>query len=141
MRHAASQRHLGEGLDTRTVLLAIAQVHVRGRWDRIWLHCARSPEDIARQSPAIRDPFDHPRESWNNIPLTATCAQALRTAARIGHRHDLPISPGVLLLGLIADPATAAAKALGVGAAIEPDHLRQLIEDDLLDVSGVRDTD
>jgi WD40 repeat protein len=142
MRYAASLRHLGEGLDTCTVLLAVAQVHVRGRWDRIWLNCARSPEDIAvaRGQSAMQDPADHPRESWNGIQLTATCAKALRTAAHIGSRHNLPIAPGVLVLGLLADPSTAAAKALGVGVTIEHDELLRLIEDDLLDVSGIRDT-
>jgi hypothetical protein len=142
LRYAASLRHLGEGLDTCTVLLAVAQVHVRGRWDRIWLNCARSPEDIAaaRGQSAMQDPADHPRESWNGIQLTATCAKALQTAARIGSRHNLPIAPGVLVLGLLADPSTAAAKALGVGVTIEHDELLHLIEDDLLDVSGIHDT-
>jgi WD40 repeat protein len=142
MRYAASLRHLDEGLDTCTVLLSVAQVHVRGRWDRIWLHCARSPEDIAaaRGRSTVQDPADHPRESWNGIQLTATCAKALRTADRISSRHNLPIAPGVLVLGLLADPSTAAAKALGVGVTIEHDELLHLIEEDLLDASGIRDT-
>jgi hypothetical protein len=142
MRHAESLRGFGEALDTCTVLLAVAQVHVRGRWDRIWLHCARSPEDIAaaRQQSSAQDPADHPREIWNGIQLTATCAKALRTAARIGRRHDLPIAPGVLVLGLVADPSTAASKALGVGVTISHDELLRLVEDELLDISDIRET-
>jgi hypothetical protein len=46
-----------------------------------------------------------------------------------------------LVLGLFADPATAAAKALGVGTTIEHDELLRLIADDLLDISDLRDID
>jgi hypothetical protein len=44
-----------------------------------------------------------------------------------------------LVLGLLADAATAAAKALGVGTTIEHDELLRLIADDLLDISDLRD--
>jgi hypothetical protein len=46
-----------------------------------------------------------------------------------------------LVLGLLADPATAAAKALGVGTTIEHHELLRLIADDLLDISDLRDID
>jgi hypothetical protein len=46
-----------------------------------------------------------------------------------------------LVLGPLADPATAAAKALGVGTTIEHDELLRLIADDLLDISDLRDID
>jgi hypothetical protein len=140
MRWAATLRRSGEALDTRMVLLAVALVHVRGRWERIWLHCSRTPEDIGRQREVL-DPDDQPRESWNGIELTATCASALRAAARIGQRHDLPIAPGILALGLLADPATAAAKVLGVGITIQHGDLLHLIEDDLLGTSDVLNID
>ena len=138
MRHAETLRGLGNALDTRLIFLGLAQVHVRGRWDRIWLKCARSPEDIARQK-SLRDPVDHPREQWQDTQLTATCANSLRSAARIAVRYGLPITPGVLALGLVSNPRTAAAKALGVGDTIEHDELLELIEDELLGFSGARD--
>lgn len=140
VRYAAALPGYGKPLNTRAVLLALARVHVRGRWDRIWLHCACSPDDIASQS-ATTDLADHPRTSWNGVEFTAACADAFRTAARLSHRHHLPITPGVLLLGLVADPDTAAAKALGVGVTIPHEDLIGLIESDLIGFRNLRPTE
>lgn len=130
MQHAASLVRAGR-LGTHTALLAVAKVHVLGRWDRIWLHCACSPEDIVRQL-SLHDPMDHLRETWNGIQLTATCADALRTAMRISTRRGSPISPGCLVLGLIANPNSAASRALGVGTTIAHKELLGLINEELL---------
>lgn len=137
MRHAVSMRQSGQALDTRIVLLAVTKVHVRGNWDRIWLQCSRTPEDIAVQR-SLRDPRDEPHQLWNGTELTASCADALRMAARIGGRYDLPIAPGVLILGLVTDPITAAARALGAGVTIEHEELLGLIAQELLDISDLR---
>lgn len=100
IRHAESLRGIGDALDTRLIFMALAHVHVRGRWDRIWLKCSHSLEDIARQ--------------------------------RL-------ITPGILALGLLLNPRTAAAKALGVGDTIDHKELLELIEDELLGFSNIHD--
>lgn len=138
--NAALLRRLGKGLDTCTVLLAVTKVHASGRWDRIWQHSAQTPEEMASQERVIPDPTDHPRESWNGLLLTATCASALRAAARASDQRNAPIGQGTLVLGLVSDPASAAARALGVGISITHEELLRLIEDDLLDVGELRDT-
>jgi len=138
MRHAESLKEFANALDTRTLLLALAQVHVRGSWDRIWLKCGHSPDDIARQK-LLNDPADHPREQWQGMSLTASCANSLRSAARLAARYDMPITPGILALALVMNPRTAAARALGVGDAIDHKELLELIGDELLGFSGMSD--
>ena len=135
LRYAAEMCPPGQLLDTRQVLLAIARVHVHGRWDRIWLHCGRTDEEIAGQT-AVTDPRIELRERWGPTELTATCAQALRVAADIGDRYRMPIAPGVLVLGMLSDPASAASRALGTGAAVSHSELLRLVEEELLGVSG-----
>jgi hypothetical protein len=140
LRHAESLRSLGKALDTRNVFLALTRVHLLGSWERIWVACGQSPESIGRQT-LLTDPVDHPREEWNDTRLTSTCADAFRTAGRIASRYNLPISPGVLALGLISNPVSAAAKALGVGETIEHDELKELIQSEVLGLSEMRDSD
>lgn len=139
MRLAASLGGPDDAVDTRTALLALAYVHVLGKWDLIWLR-SRYPDEIERQK-GLRDPVDEPREAWHEIELTATCANSLRAAARIARRYGGPIAPGALFLGLLADPTTAAARALGVGTAIEHDDLMNLAATELLNLSNLWDAE
>ncbi len=135
LRYAAEMCPPGQPLDTRQVFLAVARVHVHGQWDRIWLNCGRTDHEIADQT-AVTDPRIEPRERWGLVELTATCAQALRIAADISDRYRMPITPGVLVLGMLSDPASAAARALSTGADIGHSELLHLVEDELLDISG-----
>lgn len=136
MRHAASMPRPGEAIDTRMILLAVARVHVRGRRDLIWLYCAHSPDDIASQQNA-RDPKVTPREAYDGMELTATCADGLRSAARIANRYDLPIAPGILILGVLTDPTSGAARALGVRTTIEHGDLMRLVAEELLGIDEI----
>jgi WD domain, G-beta repeat len=131
MRQAASMPRPGEAIDTRMILLAVARVHAHGRWDRIWLYCAHSPDDIASQQ-NIGDPKAAPIESPDGMKLTVTCADGLREAARIAGNHNMLIAPGVLILGALTDPASGAARALGVGTTIEHSDLMRLVAEELL---------
>ena len=133
--HAAATCPPGQPLDTLQFFLAVAQVHVHGRWDRIWLYCGRTDQEIASQT-AVTDPRIEPRARWGLVELTATCAQALHIAADISDRYRMPIAPGVLVLGLLSDPASAAARALGTGTVISHGELLHLVEEELLGISG-----
>jgi molecular chaperone DnaK (HSP70) len=135
LRYAAAMCPPGQPLDTLQVFLAVARVHAHGRWDRIWLYCGRTDQDIADQT-AIADPRNEPRERWRSVELTATCAQALRVAADISNRYNMPIAPGVLVLGMLSDPASAATRALSAGADISHNNLLHLAEEELLGTSG-----
>ncbi|WP_433597601.1 tetratricopeptide repeat protein [Nocardia sp. CA-135953] len=77
------------------------------------------------------DPADGASVTWENVPLTDTCAMGLdvgwRIASRYGMRH---LSVGLVAIGLVADPASGAAQALGDG--LERDALLEKLQSDIL---------
>jgi len=126
-------RRLGQAVDTRTLLLAAMDADPAGRWDRIWLH-SRGREAI--EQAAVVDRPTLPDGQWNNIELTGACVAALRAAVRISQQYQtLPLPLGVLVLGLIADQTSAAARALDINNAERQQFMADLIQDDLLGVS------
>jgi hypothetical protein len=130
MRHATTSRQAGMALDTKAILLALMQVDVYGDWSRIWLETG-SPEMLARER--AHDLDETASSYWEGTELTATLASAMRTAARITRQYDLePMPVGVLALGLIANPATGAARALGVGDRVDHELLVDLIQETLI---------
>ncbi|BCB75398.1 hypothetical protein GCM10022251_77900 [Phytohabitans flavus] len=135
LRYAAKLVRPPGALDTRLLLVAVARVHVRGRWERIWLYSGQALEHVAARTD-LRDPDSESRERWMGVPLTATCAEALRTAAATAQQYGIPVSPGVLVLGLLHDPGSAAARALGVGTTIGHDELTSLVREDILGISA-----
>src|SRR6266700_2437987 len=98
---AAANRLGGKPLDTATLLQALANTDLVGRWDRILLN----------DSMELSDPDSYESGSWSGVPLTASCQKALQLAAKIATSYRLlPVPPGALALGLVADPSTAAAQ-------------------------------
>ena len=132
MRHATSSRQPGVALDTKAILLALMRVDVHGDWSRICLETG-SFEIISQVK--VRDPDETTSSDWEGTALTATLASALRTAARVARQYHLePMPVGVLLLGLIANPASGAARSLGVGGRVDHELLVDLIQETLIGI-------
>jgi hypothetical protein len=126
---AATRR--GDGtLTTAHVLVEIMQVdRDASGWARISLH-GRSFEQI--------DPtqwLDSDGESpatWEDVPLSAELAVALEVAARLVDDYGLVPMPTVaLVLGLIANPGSGAARALVEGTGRTHAELVDLVQDSL----------
>jgi tetratricopeptide (TPR) repeat protein len=132
LAEAVAQLRPGALLDTRTVLHALMRVDLTNDWGRITTHFG-SIDAVGRSDAG--DPDCTPGERWKATTLTRTCAEAVRTALRIADNHDLgPVPSGVLALGLVADPMSGAARALGVADRTGHHRLIDLIQEDLLDV-------
>jgi tetratricopeptide (TPR) repeat protein len=131
MRHAAALRRPGgPPLDTRAVLIALMHVDAFGDWSRIWLN-TRSAETVAQAK--VRDPAERAGGNWEGNELTYTLTKAISTAVQIARQYSLePMPVGVFALGLIANPAAAAARSLGVGGEVEHGLLVDLIQETLI---------
>jgi hypothetical protein len=114
------------------MLLALMRADIHADWGRIWLETG-SVEAIARVR--ARDPDETTSSGWRGRQITATLARALLVAARVSKEYDLePMSVGVLVLGLVADPASSAARALGVGNGVDHKLLVRLIQEALIGI-------
>jgi hypothetical protein len=120
-------------IDTRSLLLALMDADGHGRWERI-LFDIGGREAIARA--AYYDPPMLPEGQWRSTRITGACATALTTAARIARQYQmLPVPVGVLALGLVADPASAATQALQINDLDRQAAVSTLIQDELIGVS------
>ncbi|GEM31813.1 hypothetical protein NN3_28200 [Nocardia neocaledoniensis NBRC 108232] len=118
-------------VDTRDLLVALMRVDTSGSWDRISLHCG---DDVGIAGKIVLDPATGGASQWEGIRLTDSCAAALETAARLAHRYNMHAIPtGMLALGLVADPDTAAARALSDGLSRE--QLLAAVQADVLGVT------
>ncbi len=119
-------------IDTRSLLLALMAADGHGRWERILLDIG-GREAIARA--AYEDPPMLPEGQWRDLGLTGACTTALRTAARIARQYQmLPVPVGVVALGLIADPVSAAAQTLLIKDLDRQTAISTLIQDELIGV-------
>jgi len=124
---AANSLTPAHALDTRDVLLALMRTDMSSEWDRIWLHFAS--EEAVRSAPVI-DPQPEPTERWGPAPLSATCASALATAVRLAEAYGMEfVSVGMVTVGLVSDPASAAASALTGGDTGRHAALLEAVQD------------
>ncbi|MEV6072515.1 hypothetical protein AB0L82_38740 [Nocardia sp. NPDC052001] len=81
-----------------------------GRWGRIQLYSG-DPDAVGRKP--VSEPVGSGSFSWNGVPLTDACAAGMEVAGRLAYRYELwPLPVGMLVLGLVADERSAAARAL-----------------------------
>src|SRR5215475_4893553 len=124
---AANSLTPAHALDTRDVLLALMRTDMSSEWDRIWLHFAS--EEAVRSAPVI-DPQPEPTERWGPAPLSATCASALATAVRLAEAYGMEfVSVGMVTVGLVSNPASAAASALTGGDTGRHAALLEAVQD------------
>ena len=128
LRLAGSRRRAGGGLDTQTLLLALESVDVSSAWSRFVI--TERPQD---------EPAAGSVHTWDGIPLTPKCAEALRRARVLAEKYDLrPLPPGALALALVWDAESAAAQSF-VGVTHE--ELIAAVQQELigLDLEGLDD--
>jgi len=131
LRLATSQA-AGRPADTRLVLASVMRTHIQADWSRVWLEGGSL--DVV-ESAEVVDPEGAPCQ-WRGYVVTGSCWTALDVATHIADDYDLgSVSPGLLTLGLVADPSFGAARALGVGDRISHHSLVTLVQDDVLDLS------
>ncbi|WP_239331893.1 hypothetical protein [Frankia sp. CiP3] len=131
LRAAVDGQPFGGPVDTRTLLLALMDAH-DGEWHRVWLE---SGDPTWLRGLLTEDPDPGPGGSWTYICLTVTCTAALQIAAEITRRWNLrTLGPGALALGLVADPRSAASRALTDGG-LSHDALLDLLQRTILGVT------
>ncbi|MEC3953760.1 hypothetical protein VMT65_12030 [Nocardia sp. CDC153] len=115
-------------VDTRDLLVALMRADQSGEWSRIWLHTGDI--DAVAGTVAV-DPEPASSAAWDGIPVTDTCAIALDVGGRLAFRYNLwPIPVGLIAIGLVADPTSAAGQALGGG--VEHAELLRMLQSEIL---------
>jgi hypothetical protein len=129
----AAERSDGQPLGTLPILASLSVVDPHAGWEALQLRSTYlAPQDISR----LADPDLTPTALWEDSTLTASAAAALRTAATIAQRHGLlPMPVGVLVLGLLWDPRSAASRALLEESTIGHRELLDCVQDELLGVN------
>jgi hypothetical protein len=117
-------------LSSTDLLVALARVdHNAEGWARLALH-TRAPDRI--EAARWPDPDQPTTATWNGVPLTASAAKALQTAERLSYEYELiPLSVVTVALGLIADPASGAGRALVSGTGTTHAELVELVQEAL----------
>jgi hypothetical protein len=124
LRLASTRRVSERGLDTLTLLIALESVDSLGDWARVVI------SDVQQ-----RDPDGVSDDTWEGVPLSRHCAEALSRARVIAEAYDLvPLPAGALALALVWDGGTGAARSI-VGTAHE--SLIAEIQQDILGVELV----
>jgi hypothetical protein len=100
-------------------------------WARVALHC-RPPDSIDPDRwPDVGNPSS---ATWRDVPLSSASATALGVAGRLADDYQLePLPPVAVALGLVADPASGAARALTDGTGVSGAELVELLQDHLAD--------
>lgn len=127
---AAASRVDGS-LTTARLLVEIMRVDSNtSGWARICLQSRSLDEIDPAQWP---DLCNESAATWEDVPLSEDLAAALRVAARLVDEYALVPMPTVaLVLGLIADPAAGAARALVEGTGCTHAELIDLVQDSLV---------
>lgn len=97
-------------LNTLHLFLALEDADLSGQWERLWLETGdrRHLASLNKE-----DPEPEADGTWEDLPLSKSCCNALETSIKISSKYDLGLVPtGVLALGLIADYESAASRAL-----------------------------
>lgn len=120
---AARRCAAGRPIDTRGVLVAMMALDHFTEWDRIWLEFA-SLDAVA--TAVVIDSAPDPGDQWLSLPVTSTCATAVRAALILADVYGaLPVPLGFLGLCMVGLPSTGAARAL-IGDS--PERHTSLIE-------------
>jgi hypothetical protein len=127
----AGEKAGGRPVGTHDLLVAIMRSDESGEWHRIWLHCG---DDVDIAANPVRDTNCEPAGAWAGIPLTRMSVHALDVSKRLSDRYRFsPLPVGILALGLVADHASGASRALGRG--IGRGELLVLLQDAILGVT------
>jgi hypothetical protein len=120
-RHAA--------MDTLGLLLTASSDAV-GDWQLIWQEFGEPGPDMVGH---YRDGVQSPDGQWQGLPVTGTCARAIRAAAILAEGSDMmPASTGLLALCLFADPRSAASLALAGDSAAAREKLLVRVQEALV---------
>lgn len=118
-------------MSTAGVLHALFAVDTVGKWETVQLRTTFLAADGPSDFP---DPLCAGAGAWENVPLTRSATDALLAAAEVARTYRLiPVPPGVLVLGLVADPRSGAARALLSDSDLPHAGLLHLIQDEALD--------
>ena len=121
LRLASTRRVSARELDTVTLLIALESVDMLGDWTRVVI------SDVQQY-----DPDGISGDTWEGVPLSRHCAEALSRARAMAEAYDLsPLPIGALALALVWDERTGAARSV-VGTTHE-----SLIADIQQDILGV----
>jgi hypothetical protein len=125
----AAARRAGWPLDTFQILCALIEMD-EASWATVLL---RTTYVTADNSDVYMDRPADIAGDWEGVPLTAHAAAACRVAAEISATYDLrPLPPGVLALGLVADPSSGASRALLEESDLSHTELADLLQHELL---------
>jgi hypothetical protein len=116
-----------------TTALLLVEVMRVNRDASGWVRISLQSRSFDQIDPAEwPDPGRQSAATWEDVPLSEDLAAALRIAARLVDEYRLvPVPTVALVLGLIADPASGAARALVEGAGCTHAELVDLIQDNL----------
>lgn len=124
----AVTRRAGWPLDTFQILCALIEMD-EASWATVLLRTYVTADDSDLY-------MDRPADSagdWEGVPLTAHAAAVCRVVAEIGATYDMrPLPPGVLALGLVADPSSGASRALLEESDLKHTELTDLLLHELL---------
>lgn len=125
----AATRRAGWPLDTFQILCAFIEMD-EVSWATVLL---RTTYVTADNSGLYMDRPADIAGDWEGVPLTAHAAAACRVAAEISATYDMrPLPPGVLALGLVADPSSGASRALLEESDLTHTELTDLLQHELL---------
>jgi hypothetical protein len=129
----AASRGDGRPLGTLDILLGVLRVDVTWGWESVQVESGFVSED---DLDLYFDPDPEARGKWHDFELTGTATDALAMAGRIAAQcRMLPLPGGVLVLGLLSSPTSAASRALLDGASIDHSRLLGLIQQNVLDTT------
>ncbi|MGW2661867.1 hypothetical protein ACWCW7_12960 [Nocardia tengchongensis] len=118
-------------VDTRALLAALMRADGSGDWSRI---CLNAGDVDAIERKRVTDGPSRGAGRWENAWLTDRCAIALDVSGRLATQYRLfPIPVGLVVIGLIADPSSAASQALRDG--MHRGELLALVQSDVLGVT------
>ena len=127
----AATRRGEAALGTFGILKALISLDTLGGWETVQLRSTF----IDHNAGGYTDPDVASAGVWQDVPLTATAALALRRAAEIADDYRLrPMPPGVVAIGLVWDSDSGAARALLEEADVSHADLIDVLQDELLDV-------
>jgi len=125
----AATRRDGWPLDTFQILCSLIEMD-EASWATVLL---RTTYVTANDSELYMDRPTHIAGDWEGVPLTTHAAAACRVAAEISATYDMhPLPPGVLALGLVADPSSGASRALLEDSDLTHTELTDLLQHELL---------
>lgn len=130
LRLAATRRPPDGNLTSGLVVDSAARIDGTSPWWRIWLQ-AGEPDSLGlADAPDTQDQGVAVR--WDDVPLSGDMASAFATLQMLSERYELvPVSTGVLVLALVADPRSGAARALCANGLPHADLL-DLVQESLV---------